>query len=948
MQALSDSVVSQRSAAGAAPLASAASPPAWALSSQATAGSPVAEIGGKARGLLRLAATGHSAPPWFVIPASAFRSILADAGLDERIRRRLAHVNAASPADVVAAAKEIGGWIRALEPPPGLADAVARSLAEIVPGGGLVAARSSAPGEDSAHSSLAGLHHSVLPLAADAVAEVLAGIREVWASAYSEPALAIRLQSDATPAEIAMAVVVQRLVEARTSGVLFTADPVSGDVGEMVISALYGSGEALVGEGLDADRFRVRKDGLSIRSEIAAKQRRRVFSSSGVAARWEDVPEELRERASLDEEEIAILARAALEIERTCGRPQDVEFAVDGSGEVFFLQTRPIVTVEEYGPAAGHRCLWDVENWAENYPGVTLPLTYSLVQRWDRIGRRCLAAAFGIDARTIRDNPRVFDAQLGYVRGRIASNRLDQYRFFRLVPGFDFNRPGLLKLLRFRPEEVDPALDDPLPGWRRRFFGELPPLLRLLAARGRDFGRVRRQVAELLETAESFYERCAAVDFRDRQPYELIDVYEEAEVKLVWTWKVPMLNALFLRLTYVVLKKLTKSWCGDENGSLVNELMRDEEGSASGQPLREMLDLAAVAAVDPALRELFANSSPLELAERVTADPAFAGFAAAVEGYLERYPFKSIEEMKLESETLRDRPEILYLMLRSYVLGKDVASLDPAARRRKEETIRQRSEKRARQTLRRGLLPRRWILFRLLATVRALDREREAIKFMRLRLIGLMRQLARALGERLAEEGILERPRDVFYLGIAELRDYVRGNALGTDLAGLVALRRAEVESWREDLEARPDDRFETYGTVYHKNRFRARPPDASDDPEPAEGTLRGTGCCEGTVTATVAVLDSPTEAVALRGQILAVERLHTGWISAFPSVAGLLVERGEILSHSTTVAREMGIPTIVGIPGLLATIRGGERVTLDGSRGTVFVETPSAAGHEA
>ena len=159
-----------------------------------------------------------------------------------------------------------------------------------------------------------------------------------------------------------------------------------------------------------------------------------------------------------------------------------------------------------------------------------------------------------------------------------------------------------------------------------------------------------------------------------------------------------------------------------------------------------------------------------------------------------------------------------------------------------------------------------------------------------------------------------------------------------TDLRGLVAVRRAEFDAYRRETENIPADRFATFGLPYRHNLYRGRPQPVTVD---ADGVLRGTGCCPGVVTGPVKVLRTPSEDARLDGEILVAERTDPGWVPLYPSVSGLLIERGSILSHSAIVAREMGIPTIVGIAGLTAALASGQVVTMDGAAGTVRPLTP-------
>jgi pyruvate,water dikinase len=157
---------------------------------------------------------------------------------------------------------------------------------------------------------------------------------------------------------------------------------------------------------------------------------------------------------------------------------------------------------------------------------------------------------------------------------------------------------------------------------------------------------------------------------------------------------------------------------------------------------------------------------------------------------------------------------------------------------------------------------------------------------------------------------------------------------VSTDLRGLAALRRGENDAHR--AAEPPADRFETWGLPYHRNRYRAADPPVASTDAAEPGLLRGTPCSPGTVTGPVKVVRSPADDLELAGEILVAGRTDPGWVPLYPSCSGLLVERGSILSHSAIVAREMGLPTIVGIPGLVAALASGDRVRMDGTAGTV------------
>ena len=218
----------------------------------------------------------------------------------------------------------------------------------------------------------------------------------------------------------------------------------------------------------------------------------------------------------------------------------------------------------------------------------------------------------------------------------------------------------------------------------------------------------------------------------------------------------------------------------------------------------------------------------------------------------------------------------------------------------------------------------------LLEAARASVKHRENMRLARTRLFGVFRSLYLAIGARLVDAGVLEHERDVFYLTREEITAYFEGRSVTRNLAGVVSLRREEFE----DYERREvSHRIDAFGPVYIGNRFAPAPvaKEALD-----ASVLQGTGCYSGVVEANLAVVMSPDDELDLDGQILTTLRTDPGWAPLFPTAGGILVERGSTLSHSAVVARELGIPAVVGVPNLLAIVQDGERVRLDGGAGTV------------
>jgi pyruvate,water dikinase len=884
-------------------------------------------VGSKAVHLARLGRCGQTVPRWYAVTTEAFAWARDSVPEIARVTDRLA---AGESVD------SVGRRVREAIASLTLPDELRRGIREAHRAGigtdAPVAVRSSGTSEDGADASFAGLHDSFLWVNGEAA--VLDAVRRVWASAYNDRALAYRRERSLPTDDISIGVIVQEMVDATTSGVLFTVNPATGDPGELVVSSLWGAGEGLVSAGLDADTFVVNRESLEIAETRAPKPTRLVRAPSGDGLVEEPVPEAEREAPSLTPAQIRTVAAAGFAIEREFHLPQDVEFSFDAGGRLHVLQARPVTTAQELGPAAGHRILWDNSNIIESYSGVTSPMTFSFIRHAYSTVYHCFCEVMGIPESTIRANRRMFRSMLGLIRGQVYYNLMNWHRLVKLFPGYRYNRAFMESMMGVGEST---SLEEPEApaSWQQRYFRELPALIRLLLRSGTNFLRIGPIVADFEARFRRLHGRWESMDFDTMAPHELLDVYREMEEDLLAEWKAPIINDFYVMIFYGTLKKLCTSWCGDEAGTLQNDLLCGEGGLASTEPARRLIRLAAAARGQPELRRRLLEGDAEELALELPRDDRFPGFATAVAAYLDEFGYRCADELKLEEPSLRDRPAFLYRMLRNYLSADDDSLFDVEAQESRERKVRAEAEARADAALPspRGL--RRAVFRRVLRGARRGVKNRENLRLARTRIYGTLRELIRALGRRLAEAGEIGDPEDVFYLTLDEVQDFVAGTAVSTDLRGLVELRRREFDAYRTETDRVPHDRFETWGMVYHRNRFQPRRAAAGPD---EDGLLRGIGCCPGEVTGPVKVILSLTGDAKLNGEILVAGRTDPGWVALYPAVSGLLIERGSILSHSAIVAREMGIPTIVGIPGLTTALETGRRVTMDGAAGTVRI----------
>jgi len=847
------------------------------------------------------------------LPTSAFLQCLESSGLDAAIEQLLQNPSHET-------ADEIQKLILGIELPSDLTQEL-----ELIFKNEFVSVRSSAADEDGSEHSFAGIHESYLYVkGADSLVE---HIRKVWASGYQERALLYRRENSLPLHPVPMAVMIQRMVDAEASGVVFTADPSTGNPHRMIISSLYGLGEGLVSAGLEADHIEYNKTTGACTPTIATKQTRYVFDKTNDAGICEvAVADDLQEKPSLSDAQLNELAQASTGIENMYRRPQDIEFCFDGRGKLYLLQTRDITTAEEYGPAAGNQQVWDNSNIIESYSGVTSPMTFSFIRHAYSVVYNCFSEVMGIPRQTIEENQGVYRNMLGLFEGQVYYNLQNWYRLIQQFPGYAYNKTFMESMMGVKDKAESGDAPEEASAFRRHFI-ELPKLLRLVFRMLHRFMCLKKLVPAFNQHFDHYYNQWAALNFDELPPHKLMQIYTDMEKYLLRNWKTPIINDFYVMVFYGTLKGCCSKWCGDENGTLQNNLICGEGDIESTVPTRILMQLAAEIKTDEALTKMFAERSPQELL--ATMPNENSAITEAVADYLDRYGFRCMNELKLEEPSLHETPEFVYQMISNYVRMDD-ALLDTAAMDEREGAIRTEAEQQAFSHLS-GLKNK---LFRFaLKHARRGVKNRENMRFARTKIYGLLRQLLNAVGSTFVREDLLNDTAEIYYLTVDEVWDYVKGTAVTTNLRGMVELRKAEFDGYRNS-DTPPDDHFETFGMAYHRNRFINHEHPMAEAAE--DGTLRGIGCSPGSVEGIARIIHSPRDDIRLNGEILIAARTDPGWVPLYPSVSGILIERGSILSHSAIVAREMGIPAIVGIPNLLQSIEDGQRIRVDATMGAV------------
>ncbi len=862
-------------------------------------------LGGKGENLRRLAEAGLRVPPWSAVGLDVLRGFRERSGLDHELAGLLAGLNPDNAWEVSARIAKAFS-VTPLDGPA--LSAIWRAYDAV--GQGTIAVRSSGADEDLPNLSFAGQHSSFLGVTGfDAVAE---RVRECWASAYSARSLVYRWLHDLPTDRIDLAVILQELVPAEVSGVMFTADPVSGDRSKAIISCVYGLGETLVSGSVDADTLTLDRPTRVVGDAVIGEKAERL-DAGREGTRLTPVSSFARERFALTNDQVGELGDLAETVEELFGVPQDVEWALR-DGVFHVLQSRPITALRE---ASGEVRVWDNSNIIESFGEVTAPLTFSFARHAYRRVYRDYVRLLGVPRRDLAKMDEWFGDMLGYFDGRVYYNVLNWYKVIRLLPGYALNRKILAAAMGVRETSEELALaQHPIASPLRERLVRLRVALRFL----RMFFTVRRSVAGFIDHFHQVYADFDSLDYEAMTGDEVNRALYRLEDRLLSKWGGTAVLDNVIMLSYGVLYGLNKKWLPDAPEWFLWEVVKVGEDVESTAPARRLGELAGQLAERGELAEEVRGRGAGELWEWLqSAEGDDAEWLRGELGsFLAAFGYRSANELKLEEPDLHDDPSLLMSMLKDALLLVGAVAV-PQEPHDADSYLREHLSG-----------PQLFLYEKVRGKVREALRERERVRFARTRAFGMARRMFKAIGRDLESVGALGDPRDVFFLKLEEIRSAYSGTMNHRELRPLAELRKTQQAKQR--LMPAPPPRFLTRGSVY----WGAQTPDLEEADGPdGPDVLRGTPCSPGVVTANARVVDSPRD---VGGGVLVAYRTDPGWVGALSSAAALLIERGSPLTHVAIVARELGVPTVVQIPGLTSRIENGMSLTVDGGTGVVRI----------
>jgi pyruvate,water dikinase len=809
-------------------------------------------------------------PDGFAVTTDAYRATIAAIQDDLDVALEAEESDAA-------ASKSLRALVESAKMPADVRNAIDLAYHALDPSGQtVVAVRSSATAEDLADASFAGQQDTYLGIRG--IDAVLDYVQRCWSSLFTSQAIAYRRKIGVGSGDLAMAVVVQKLVNAEAAGVMMTLDPLTGDRRAVFLSAAHGLGEGVVKGDVESDSIWVDKKSLRVTRRVYQVQRSAYrYTGEGAEIELMSLSESDGAAPAITDGEAVELARVAILMENAQGVPQDLEWAVDvdaaGTRAVRLLQARP-ETVWANRPAGNDsgsglhgtthpETTWTTTNVGESVPGVPTPLGWSV---WSVAGELAMRSTFGAIGALSDEETKLPQRQedwlLGIFYGRASLSVSLVCEWSERVPGTD--PVGMAEqIFSARPRAY-------VPRQQLRYYP------RVAFKAGQPMLRVRSMVLD---------DRRAAETFRARTLAELPSA-DEARTRELLDESIALHRRCLSTQTL-----LTMTVCQP----IVDRLLR-------------MADSVGVSGA-----ELMAGYGGHDETAAVDDMWAVSRGKLDFDTFLDRHGFHAWQEGELSSRSWREDPKPARDLIASYAARGDDA--EPA----RAEAVRSAKRVELERQFLSALSPIRRPLGRLLLRLaRTFVPLRGIAKGSFVQMLDVVRASSRRLGQHLASAGTLSDADDVFYLTLPEIR-----TGVGTDVADTIPARKSERAAY-EGMEV--------------PSVFEGEPTPLVASASAGADTIVGTGASPGVVEGRARVVTRPDHAHVEDGEILVARDTDPSWATLMYLSSGLIADIGGVMSHTAIVARELSLPCVVNTVNASKALRTGDLIRINGTVGSIEV----------
>ncbi|MBX3130767.1 MAG: phosphoenolpyruvate synthase [Polyangiaceae bacterium] len=848
----------------------------------------VALVGGKGAHLGELSRLDRiRVPEGFCVTTQGFRHVMSTEPSLAALLDRLARLAADDGEAIRAITAELRQTVEAIAIPDELSDAIARAYARLGERAAC-AVRSSATAEDSATASFAGQHDSYLNVSG--LAAILQHVRRCWASLFTERAVTYRIRNGVDHRRVEMAVVVQRLVAAEAAGILFTADPVTGNRKVASVEASFGLGEALVSGLVNADTYQVR-DGAILARAIGSK-RLAVYAALDGATRQHEIDAALQSQPVLGDAQVLQLVELGRHIEAHFGSPQDIEWCLAGDG-FHIVQSRPITTLFPI-PAAS-----DLANRVYVSVGHQQMMTDAMrplgLSMWQLKAARPMSEAGGrlfVDVTKALASPA---GRQGLLNSLGRSDPLIGDALQTIIARGDF--------LASQPDAT--AAGTPS-------TAAAPPLLEADPA----------IVAELIGRSQAAVAALTR-DIQGKAGTELLDfIRSDIEELKRFLFDATGMQVIMAAISAAWrLDEHLETWLGVQHAAdTLTQSVPNNVTSEMGLALLDVADVIrphpdVVRALERADREDFIDELPRLSGGREARD--------ALRTWLARYGVRGVGEIDITRPRFAERPTLLLPML----LGNVRNFAHGEAERRFEQGRRNAAQ------LEHELLERLRGLpdgsrkadeaKRMIDRVRTFAGYREYPKYAWVSHDFVYKQALLAEAERLVHAGVLRDPEAIYFLRYEELTEVVRTRRVNEQLV------REREHAFRAYQRLHPPRVLTSEGEAVTGTYRR--------DDVPA-GVLVGLPVSAGVVEGRARVIRDIADADLEPDDVLVTVYTDPSWTPLFVAIKGLVTEVGGLMTHGAVIAREYGLPAVVGAEHATTRIKDGQRIRVDGTTGYVEV----------
>jgi rifampicin phosphotransferase len=572
------------------------------------------------------------------------------------------------------------------------------------------------------------------------------------------------------------------------------------------------------------------------------------------------------------------------------------------------------MTMEKY--------IFDNSNIAESYSGVTTPLTYSFARYAYQEVYKHFCRMMGVGERTIDQHKEIFPRMVVFIGYRMYYDLINWYTLVSFLPGYKFNREFFEKMLGV--QKGYNHSHDEKSSFFQKYFIILPRLLFQTIGILSSFILMGHLVTRFNKRFDRAFGKLDTIKLHDLDLKQLEGLYLRLHEDLTVQWRIPIANDFAVMVSTGMADSLFKKWLNESN---VYPYLYSKSHSSlvSLDPGLQMMEIVTLIRNDLVISQIFKReqnpSSILNILQKDLADHCVTN---SIFKYLEKFGSRTPNELKLETTTLSEKPEIFIELLKNLVNSKDSVKEDFA----REERV----EPKKCNTL--NIVKRIIIAWSLGWAAKSIER-REETRFRRSLIFGYARKIFLAVGQKFYQDGILDSCNDIFYLTTDEISEFIRKGEMGAVLKNMACCRKKEFEYWQPVELPR---RMETSMSIAEieeefkaKNRFQG----TTIRPNVLRGVVASRPKID-SISGMVLVLPEFNPSVNFEGKILVTKQTDPGWTIVFPLLKGLIVERGGMLSHAAIVARELNIPCIVGVDNATTFIEDGSHIQMDLDKGEI------------